>query len=701
MKILRILGFAVLACTIALVLGVGILFALFDGDKVKQELVQRVHARTQRTLSIPGAVGLSVWPNIALTLGPASLSEPKSAQPFVSIDKARISVAVAALLSHTVAVNTLELVGLKATVIAHKDGRFNFSDLLADPASQADEEAQPAHINADAKQNSLRMDIDAITLRNAQLVWVDEQAGTRSSLSDLDVSTGRIQIDMPARTYSIKKLRMDAQGKSGADAFSLRVDAPELSLLDNSASSDALSAIATVRGQGRALQAKLTLSCIQGSVQALRVEKMQAEVDAKVNDMSLQTQISFPLLVRVPQKTIALERITGKLDIAHPSMPMQRVSLPVSGRARADGAQSTAKVELDTQVDGAAMHLNLDVLTFAPLALAFELKAGKINLDKYLVAPASSASAPAQPEAQTSSAQTDASKIDLSALQKINVRGHIQVDALQLFHIKLAHVLATLSVRDGQLQLAPFSADLYQGLMQGRGLAQSAGKSMALQQSLTDIRIGPLLKDIADKDMLEGRGNLTLDVSSRGATLGALKKALQGTLALRLRDGAIKGINLGKSFRELKAQWGAGVAASTQQANSAQQTDFSELMANFRIAQGVARNDDLAMKSPFLRLGGAGQFDIGNSQMDYLAKVSVVNTDAGQGGQDLAQLKGLSIPVRLSGPFSAPSYRIEWGNMLSDAAKAKVQVQLEEKKQELGKKAEDALKEKLQDLFKR
>ena len=36
-----------------------------------------------------------------------------------------------------------------------------------------------------------------------------------------------------------------------------------------------------------------------------------------------------------------------------------------------------------------------------------------------------------------------------------------------------------------------------------------------------------------------------------------------------------------------------------------QKTDFSEMSASFKIAGGVAQNDDLKAQSPFLRLGGA------------------------------------------------------------------------------------------------
>lgn len=103
------------------------------------------------------------------------------------------------------------------------------------------------------------------------------------------------------------------------------------------------------------------------------------------------------------------------------------------------------------------------------------------------------------------------------------------------------------------------------------------------------------------------------------------------------------------------------------------------------------------MKSPFLRLGGAGDLNLGEGSMNYLAKASVVNTSGGQGAKDLDHLKGLIVPVRISGPFESLSYKLEYSSLIAEAAKAKV----EEKKQEVKEKAQEKLKEGLKGLFRK
>ena len=213
----------------------------------------------------------------------------------------------------------------------------------------------------------------------------------------------------------------------------------------------------------------------------------------------------------------------------------------------------------------------------------------------------------------------------------------------------------------------------------------SANPQLSLQQQLTGISIGPLLRDLADKDLIEGRGNVALNVKTQGATVSALKKNLDGNANVNLRDGAIKGINIASSLRTAQAKLGGG--SSTRAASSSEKTDFSELTASFTINKGVAHNEDLDAKSPLLRLGGKGDIDIGAGAMDYLAKATVVGSLEGQGGKELTQLKGVPVPVRIYGSFDALKYKLDVDALLKGTAKAK----LEEKKDELKEKATNKL----------
>ena len=198
--------------------------------------------------------------------------------------------------------------------------------------------------------------------------------------------------------------------------------------------------------------------------------------------------------------------------------------------------------------------------------------------------------------------------------------------------------------------------------------------------------IQALLRDVAGKDLLEGRGRVSAVLQGQGRTLGALRSSLAGQAALQLRDGAVKGVNLAKSFRQAKAALSMKQDAVTR-AQVAEKTDFSELTATARMADGVATSDDLDLKSPFLRVGGAGRFDIGRGLVDYTARATIVAVPAGQDTAGLAAMKGVTVPVRLSGPFDAIDWKIQWSGVASAALKDKVQDKAKEKlNQKLGDK---------------
>jgi AsmA protein len=156
--------------------------------------------------------------------------------------------------------------------------------------------------------------------------------------------------------------------------------------------------------------------------------------------------------------------------------------------------------------------------------------------------------------------------------------------------------------------------------------------------------------------MLDGKGSLSIDVKTQGASVGALKKALAGNAAVNLADGAIKGFDLAGTIRDVKTKLNLFKAQGSVSADKQKKTDFSEMKASFVIKNGVARNDDLSMKAPLFRVSGSGDIDIGNEKINYLAKPTVVSSLKGQGGAELEALNGMTIPVKVTGSFADPKY---------------------------------------------
>jgi AsmA protein len=230
----------------------------------------------------------------------------------------------------------------------------------------------------------------------------------------------------------------------------------------------------------------------------------------------------------------------------------------------------------------------------------------------------------------------------------------------------------------GMLRVASLKAKTWGGTLDGTAFADARASRVALKASADGVNIAALLQDVADKDLLEGTGHVDVDIDSAGRTLAELKSRLKGSAALKLRDGAVKGINVAKTMRQAKAALSLKQDA-TLKASKTEKTDFSELGASFQINAGVARSTDLELKSPYLRLSGEATIDIARNRIDSTLRTTVTDTPKGQDGADLAALKGVTVPVQVLGPFDAVNWKIQWSGVVSSALKNQAKTELEKR----------------------
>src|SRR5882672_1835650 len=383
--------------------------------------------------------------------------------------------------------------------------------------------------------------------------------------------------------------------------------------------------------------------------------------------------------------------VPGKLSLAarvEANQPKGDYKVDLSGQYRLNlDKQSYGLSGMELKVSDATpgskkppLSLKGDVeFDASPQAIRFTLAADQVNLDRYLPPPQ-----PGAPKGASPSSMKSEEPIDLSALNALNLKGDLKIGQLIASNVKLEKVHLGLKAAGGKVDAEPLTADLYQGKLSGAASANAKTNRFALKADLAGVTLGPLLKDALNNNLLEGRGNIALDVQTGGMTVSAMKKALSGNANLALRDSSLKGVNLGELLRKAKSLRESNPPAE-QGALPAERTDFTELGASFVIRNGVAHNDDLSARSPLLRLAGSGDVDIGANSIDYLIKASVVASSIGQGGKELAELRGVTVPVKLTGPLDAPRFRADLRAAVGDAVK---------------QRAEDKLKERVQDRLK-
>lgn len=491
----------------------------------------------------------------------------------------------------------------------------------------------------------------------------------------------------------VSELVVDAHGRMGEDAFKANVAAPRLAIARDSASGETVLLKASL-GDKEWLNANLSLSGVGGTASDLKINSLGLESTLKQDGRSVVARLSTPVQANLSGGRYQLARLDGQVDIDDPAVPKAASSLKLGGQVSADLNKETVSADLSALLDKAKMALKAGVNGFKTPNIKVEMDADELNVDR-LFPPAKEgeASAANPPAAPGNATETP---VDLSALRNLTLDARVGIGHLVARGIEARQIKAVAKVANGQLTLSPLTAALYQGRLSASSTVSTgsspAAQKVNLKADFTGIAIEPLLKALADQDMLSGAGNLNIAVNTGGGTVEAMKRALGGNVALALKDGALKGINLGEKLRSARNMLSGNANSETQAADKTQKTDFTEMSVSFQLNNGIARSNDLSLKSPLLRVGGDGSIDIGRSVLDYTVKASVVGTSSGQGGREVAELNGVTVPVRLMGSFDAPSWQIDWATAAKELFKTRAGAQAKEQLKAAEDKAREQLK---------
>lgn len=360
--------------------------------------------------------------------------------------------------------------------------------------------------------------------------------------------------------------------------------------------------------------------------------------------------------------------------------------------------ESLAMVLDDSRLEG-----EVQLLGPSASAVRFDLSVDAINLDRYLppaAEPAEGEAAPAPGQEPVAASESEP-LFPVETLRGLDLQGVFRIGELVIQNLQARDIELRLESKGGELKLEDRVQGFYEGSLNGSiGLdVRGATPKLKVDQRLAQVQAEPLLKDLTASDaMIAGTARFEADLWASGQHQAALLQSLGGNLEFAFLDGAVKGINLARMVREAKA---ALKGETLPPENTPNQTDFSELTGSAQLAKGVVVNRDLLGKSPFLRVTGAGEVDLPGQKLDYKLKTAVVSSGKGQGGEGLEDLKGLTIPVHLSGPFSKIDYKVDVKTLLVETQGAKLEGKIDSKLESaLGDKVDAQTKDQLKGALK-
>jgi AsmA protein len=259
--------------------------------------------------------------------------------------------------------------------------------------------------------------------------------------------------------------------------------------------------------------------------------------------------------------------------------------------------------------------------------------------------------------------------IDLAPLTTIDADLTVRAGQFIARDIVADDVTVDLDLTNGRAIATLSNFQLYGGRGQviARVDANAATPRYELTADIASLEALPFLSAAAGFDRLAGTGALDLNLAATGNSPAAIMNSLSGQGGFNFADGAIVGVNLAQVIRTVQQAIQTGSLPSGF--SESQQTDFTALTGSLNIQNGVARNLDLAMLSPLLRVEGTGQVNLGAQEIEYRITPRAVQQLTGQGG-DL-DLQGLAVPIRIRGGFNNVSVAVDFESVARDLVRAR------------------------------
>ena len=657
-KALKITGIVVgVVVLFVIVLALTLPF-LINPNRFKDDIAAAVKERTGRELVIQGDIKLSIFPWLGLQIGPMELSNAQGfgGAPFAAINETDVHVHFWPLLHRRVEVGEVKLDGLTLDLELDANGHNNWQDigehLTRNAAARNPEQA-------DYGRSSLSF--EGLSVTDSQVRWTNAVKHQQYTVSDFTLTMGAFAPALPVNVESAFDFtgtnpavqgHVDFHGSAVAD-LAHRLYSTDSSRLELQAKGDAVpggQVDATLQWQHAAVNLDTGAAALNGFNAGLY--GVQVKVDAQGKDISKEPSYTGTLRIdrfapRDVLKALGHEALANTRDTAaltSATVSLSFVATPASAALNA----------VDATLDDMHLTGKADIKDFKTEALGFDLNLDKLDADRYLPPPQ-----PGTPDRPREAVDVDKVGIPLRTLRALNLDGHLHVGQFTLLGAKAGDFDLGVDARSGLVHVAPLSASLYGGTLDGDLQVDAASDSPVVTENLKlkGVQLAGLTQDLAGSDRLSGTLELDSGTRALGRTVGELRHTLSGRMSFSIRSGALSGVNL----------WDAVVRAYAEEHHLAapspapQRTEFADMRGSASITRGVLYHRNFTAVLPFLSLNGAGRLDLAELTVDYGLNGRVTGLPRSGGTLDLSGLKGMGFPIHVTGTLSNLIVRPELG----------------------------------------
>lgn len=706
------LGTILTYCGIALlVLGVGAATFFFMSpptDFIRREIIAGVKRETGRDLTIGGGTSFTLLPSLGLKLEDVSLSAPPGmdGEPLVRMTSFNVGVQLMPLLRRQIVVDRVELNDPVFSLRVDASGRRSWDTAAAEPAGTdpfgADPrapgparlrfaEAMPGHgfagllvsPAAAAPNGAPVLSLDNILIRNGALRYTDERNGAWGRFDGLNAQFSLPAVDRPltgtgtlvseGETFQFKstlttpadlaaqrsaRLALTVSGMPLTFSYDGTVGAHE-GVGTLTANAPSLSALAHWWGNDVSPDAGAGEVAFTAHLNASPAGVILSAIDLKAGPAAATGTVGFT--ERAGERPhVAAELAVSGLDIA---------ALPLGANLRAGRPATPAPtpLSLDPAPDEGGTHRQ---------------GAEPNSIDDLL-----GRQGP-RVKGYTRRAGWSTEPIDMKALGLADADARLTLTNVTYKQTRIDSAKVVLAVQDLVARVTLSDLHLYGGTGQGTVVLDASGNVPAITSefSLASVAADPILRDAAQVDWLDGQADVAWKVTGQGASEADIVRSLDGGAQVALKNGDVRGFDLGAAMRELSEGSLPRLAR-----DPSKRTDFRSLTGTFTIAGGMATNSDLQLDSRYLHATGAGTVNLPQRTLDYTVRPKLLANLEGDQGEKNAV--GIEVPVHITGPWQQPEFAPDIAGALN--SQGTVDAVKEIGKQLKGKKAGEIVK----DLF--
>jgi len=556
-------------------------------DTVRDAVEHEIRAVTGLDLLLRGPISVSMFPGPTVEFSDVALGEPVGGEAALAAEQLTVNLRLMPLLTRRIEIANISLVKPRIAVTIDPDGRTNWSPLI-------DILARALKPNAERDERVL-------------------------SFSEIGIKDGVVALSVPDRDVheTLKGVELALAWPSITKSF-----AATGHFTWHNEIVDASLAIANFSGALAGDDSGLKFRVSAGPLKAAFDGAMSYRPSLKIDGTLAADAASLR------------EALRWSGGHSLPAGGLGRFAL--KARAAVNG-RAISLSDLNAELDGNVAEGVLSYATTGRQILQGTLAVERLDLSPYVSAFRLIAD---------NARDWDRRSLVLDWFDGWDADVRLSAARVQLAQAALGRTAVAANMRSGRLLVTVGESQAFGGLVTGTiAVANSAsGAEFGSQMQFSNVDLEKCLGQLFSVNRIEGSGSLAFSVDSRGRNVQELAGNLNGTVQVAAKQGALNGWNVEQMMRRLQR---SPLSPGGDFRNG--RTPFEKLNIGFRIVQGLATIDEVALEGPSVRLALTGTTSIAQREFNLSGIANLI----GGAAPDANAL--FELPFAVRGQWGSPS----------------------------------------------